>query len=91
MKNVRHYALPTLSIVLAGMLIVLGVSLLGNTAWADGLRAAPSLSGLEDGTPTNAILRWIDAFLKVVLFMSIPAFLTTRILRISSRRSKAKS
>jgi hypothetical protein len=86
MKNIRLYALPTLGIVLAGLVIILGVSLLGDTAWADGLRANPSVGGLEEGVPTNAILCWIDAFLKVFLFMGIPAFLTARILRIANRR-----
>lgn len=88
MKNIRLYALPTLSIILAGLVIIFGVSLLGDTAWAEGLRANPSGGGLEEGAPTNAILRWTDAFLKVVLFMGIPALLTARILRIANRRPR---
>jgi hypothetical protein len=90
MKNLRRYVLPTLGIFLAGVVIILGVSILGNTDWADSLRANPSGDGLEGGTQTNAVLRWIDAFLKVVLFMGLPAFFTARILRISSRRSTGR-
>jgi hypothetical protein len=39
----------------------------------------------------NGIIRSVDAFLKVALFMGIPAFLTLRILRIINRKPKERS
>jgi len=39
----------------------------------------------------DGIFRSVDAFLKVVLFMGIPAFLTLRVLRIINRKPKERS
>lgn len=88
MHKHNPYVIPVASIFLASALIIFGVSLLGNTDWAHQLRVNHSPVEFRDQAEMPFVIQFIDAFLKVVLFMGIPAFLTLGILRIRNRGAR---
>jgi hypothetical protein len=82
-----------LSVLVASAVIIVAILPLGNTDWADSFRGAPSVEaenapvvGEGEETPLIGIVRAVDAFLKVVLFMGIPALITLGVLRRVSRK-----
>jgi hypothetical protein len=97
MNTIKRVIPPVLIILLAAAIMVLGLTLLGNTEWADSFRGEPPAQSVDRAVVDErseslitGIIRSIDAFLKVVLFMGIPAFFTLRILRIINRKPKER-
>lgn len=88
----RQILIPILCILLASSVIVLGFVIVSDTAWANGLREAvsaeyaPPARQQHEETTFETVLRIIDAFLKVVLIMGIPALLTDRTARMRRRK-----
>jgi hypothetical protein len=97
MNTLKRVTPPVLIILLAAAILIFGLTLLDNTEWADGLRGEPPAQSVdraavsnESESLTDGIIRSVDAFLKVVLFMGIPGFLTLRIVRIINRKPKER-
>lgn len=98
MKTIKRVTPPVLIILLAAAIMIFGLTLLDDTEWADGFRGEPHIQPADRATVSeeseslvDGIFRSVDAFLKVVLFMGIPAFLTLRVLRIINRKPKERS
>lgn len=98
MNTLKRVISPVLIILLAAAIMIFGLTLLDDTNWADGFRGEPSAQSVErtmyseeNESLADGIIRSVDAFLKVVLFMGIPAFLTLRVLRIINRKPKERS
>jgi hypothetical protein len=98
MNTLKRVISPALIILLAAAIMIFGLTLLDDTEWADSFRGEPSAHSVDravvsEGSESlvNGIIRSVDAFLKVVLFMGIPAFLTLRVLRIINRKPKERS
>lgn len=95
MNTIKRVISPVLIILLAAAIMILGLTLLGDTEWADSFRGESSAQSVDRTVVNDAseslvsgIIRSVDAFLKVVLFMGIPALVTLGILRIISRKQK---
>ena len=98
MKTLKQVSPPVLIILLAAAIMVFGLILLDNTEWADSFRGGPPAQSVDRAVVSNAsesltagVIRSVDAFLKVFLFMGIPAFFTLSILRIINRKPKERS
>ncbi len=98
MNTLKRAISPVLIILLAAAIMIFGLTLLDDTEWADGFRGEPHTQSVDtavvsEGSESlvSGIIRSVDAFLKVVLFMGIPAFFTLRILRIINRNPKERS
>ena len=97
MKTIERVIFPVLIILSMAAVMILGLTLLDDTNWADGFRGEPhtqsageAMVGEESESLVDGILRSVDAFLKVVLFMGIPALFTLRIVRIINRKPKER-
>ena len=97
MNTLKQVSLPVLVILLAAAIMIFGLTLLDNTEWADGFRDDPSAQSVDRAVDSNesesltaGVIRSVDAFLKVVLLMGVPAFFTLRILRIINRKPKRR-
>ena len=95
MNTLKQVLTPVLIILLAAAIMIFGLTLLDNTEWADSFRGGPPAQSIDRATVSeeseslvDGIFRSVDAFLKVVLFMGIPALLTLRILRTINRKPK---
>jgi hypothetical protein len=98
MNTLKQAVPPVLIILLAAAIMIFGLTLLDDTEWADSFRGEPSAQSVdravvsnESESLVNGIIRSVDAFLKVVLFMGIPAFFTLRVLRIINPKPKKRS
>ena len=85
--KIRRYIIPFMSILLTGIVITLAIIPLANTSWADTLRAIQPIelerTPVGNDTILTIFVRTIDAFLKVVLFMGVPAAITLGVLRLT--------
>ena len=97
MKTINRVIHPVLIILLAAAIMIFGLTLLDNTEWADSFRGESHTQPADRATVSketeslvDGIFRSVDAFLKVVLFMGIPALLTLRILRSVNRKPKER-
>ena len=95
MNTLKQVLTPVLIILLAAAIMIFGLTLLDNTEWADSFRGGPpaqsverTMDSEENESLADGMIRSVDAFLKVVLFMGIPALLTLRILRTINRKPK---
>ncbi len=95
MNALKRILTPVLIILLAAAIMIFGLTLLDNTEWADSFRGGPpaqsverTMDSEENESLADGMIRSVDAFLKVVLFMGIPALLTLRILQTINRKPK---
>lgn len=85
MKLVKENFIPTLIILLAGLIVSFAVVPLQNTEWADTIRAAASVDveaneGFEgEDAPTTGALMMLLPLVKVAIFMGVGAALTALI------------
>jgi hypothetical protein len=95
MHTIKHILIPLLTTLAAAAVIIALLVVLETTGWADSFRTAQSEAAVVT-TPTedadrsvlSSVLNAIDAFLKVVLFMGIPGFITYRILQRHRNRQR---
>lgn len=93
MSKAKQLFIPMLGVLVASAVIIMAILPLGNTGWADSFRGVPSIEaenapvvGEGEEAPLQGIVRTVDAFLKVILFMGIPALITLGVLRRVSRK-----
>jgi phosphotransferase system glucose/maltose/N-acetylglucosamine-specific IIC component len=95
MHTIKQILTPLLTILAAASVIIALLVALETTGWADSFRttqpeAAVATAPAEDTDRSvlSSVLNAIDAFLKVVLFMGIPGFITYRIIQRHRNRQR---
>lgn len=90
MPTLREMIRPILAIIIASAILMLLLSTLDATAWADGFRAGVSAetpAASESDTP-GGIVNIIGSLIKITLLMGVPALITLGVRNLIGRSRK---
>ncbi len=90
MPTFRDMIRPILAITIAAAIVMLLLSTLDATTWADGFRTGVSADVGEatDGDGLTGIISIIGPLIKITFLMGVPALITLGVRRIIGRKPK---